>query len=164
MNRRQRCLGNLQAHAGFGRPQSHRTALQIDATRNQFPLRKTLHHVLNLAIGLQRLDRELNGATTGQPKSMCLVCRDAIGDDFRLGARNAVFTDPIDQIIFNAASRDRADHMTIFTNSQRRTFRTRTGAPGLDDGNEFTLLAGGDPIGAGFQDFEIDAIHGSNSQ
>ena len=53
--------------------------------------------------------------------------------------------------------------MAIFADTKRRAFRTRAGAPGLDDGDHFALLAGGDPVGTGFQDFEINAVHGVNS-
>src|SRR5450830_1120768 len=114
---------------------------------------------INAAAFRQRFDRQFNRAAARQAETVRIVGGNAVADDFGYVAADAVVAHAGDQVIFNAAARDRADHRAIFANGQRGADGARAGTPGLDDGDQLTAAPGRDPRGAGFQYFEVDRVH-----
>ncbi|MNN73149.1 hypothetical protein D3C81_1892400 [compost metagenome] len=70
----------------------------------------------------------------------------------------------VDQVIFDAAARDGTDHRAIVADGQGGAHGAGAGTPRLDDGDEFAAVAGGQPGGAGFQNFKVDAVHGARKE
>jgi hypothetical protein len=132
---------------------------QVEATGNQFVIFQALQQFGYQTSRGQWLNRQLDGAPAWQAETMRLIGSDAVGYDFRHGARDAFPAYVIDQVVFNAAARNRADHAPVFADCQCRAFRTGAGAPCPDNGYQFALQAGIYPLLAGFQYFEVYAIH-----
>jgi hypothetical protein len=66
----------------------------------------------------------------------------------------------LDQVVLDAAARDRADHLAVVADGERGADRARARAPGFGHGDQFTAVAGPEPGGGGFQYFKVDAVHG----
>jgi hypothetical protein len=107
-----------------------------------------------------RLEHDLQRPAAGQPPARRLLVAHAVGDELRALGGDRLGAHLLDQVVLDAAARDRADHLPVVPNDHHRTDRPGRRAPGLDDGAEryaATFLA---PGFRRAQYFDIDAVHG----
>ena len=101
---------HLHRHAGAGRPQRDLAARQVEPARHQLVLRQ------QGAAARPILLRADSGSIAscmvpphGGPETVRFVGGNAVGDDLGAGMDDAVFADPGDQVVLDAAAGSRAD-------------------------------------------------------
>src|SRR5471032_1825368 len=147
-------------HGAVGRlRQFDRAAVQVQRALHQLMALQPFQQLCDAAVRGQRFNGQFDGAAAGQAEAVRLVGADAVADDFRHAALDAVRAHVGDQVVLDAAARDGTYDAAVVADGQRGADRARTGTPGLDDGDQLAAVAGGDPVGAGFQYFEVDAVH-----
>ena len=119
-----------QVGRGVADCQADRTTLQLHRAAHQLPAGERLHQRGQAGgIGV-KFQQQLQGAATGQAKAVGLVGADAVLDQARRPARDVLFAsrggsvgwgggwgigpgEAVDQVVFNAAARDRTDHRAV---------------------------------------------------
>ena len=134
---------------------------EVEAARQQFVTVQALQQFGDGAGAREWFDGQLNGAAAGQAEAVRFVGGDAVADQLRGAACDAVLAHALDQVVLDAAAGDGSDYAAIVADGQQRADRTRAGAPGLDDGDELAAVTGVDPRGGGLEYFQVDAVHGS---
>src|SRR5205814_9421726 len=102
----------------------------------------------------QRLQHELDRSSAGQAELARILCGNAIGDRLRALDVRTLAARTLDDVVFDAAARHRADDMTVVAYGELRARRPRRAAPGFDDRDEQHAPAACQPFGALAQDFE----------
>ena len=127
-----------QVGRGVADCQADGTTLQLDRAAHQLPAAERLHQC-DQAGGIRvKFQQQFQGAAAGQAKAVGLVSADAVLDQARRASRDVLFArrrgrcgagvspgEAVDQIIFNAAARDRADHRTVLTQGHDGAHRAR---------------------------------------
>ena len=96
-------------------------------------LRKPFQQFGDTALRRQRLDRQLDSAAAGQAETMRFLGGDVIGDNLRHAMADALLTYLRAQVILDATSRHRPDHIAIA--------RYRPFGPGLDPQVRITVTS-----------------------
>ena len=109
---------------------------EVEPARDQVPGLDLAQQRAHARFARQRLEHELDRAAARQPEAPCLVRRHAVGH--RLGARlrHAEPARAVDDVVLDAAARDRADDEPVVAHREHRAFGARRAAPGLDHGDQ----------------------------
>ena len=144
-----------------GRLDGHGARLQVEAARHQFVLGSAAQHLVDPVRAVQRLLHQPQVATARQAEPSRLFLGHAVGDQRRLIDAFAV-THPVDQVVFDAAARDRADHQRVVTQAQQRAGWARRRPPGLDHRDEPHLVARSVPFAGLVQHLQVQTVHANS--
>src|SRR6185436_376244 len=123
-------------------------------------MRDLLEQLADPRVVRQRLDNELQRAAARQAPARRFLVGHAVGEELGFLRRRETRLHLLDEIVLDAAARDRADDLAVVADRDHRADRARRRAPGLDDGAERGLVPAFAPAFGGTQDFDIYAIHG----
>lgn len=135
---------------------------KVQAAGDEFAAFDAVGRLAQAAVSLQRSSTSCSVSTARQAEASRLFGGNAIGGGF--GPDRTDVAQAINEVVFDAAARDRSGEMTVAADGEQRTFGTRRTTLGLDDGGKSSGYAGFDPAGSAAQDSGIDAIHQQFSQ
>ena len=139
--------------------QRHHARLHIETACNQFVPADDFEQFLQLGFRPYRLQHQLQSAAAGQTKTRRLFGGHPIGNHLRCTAHHLVGLDALNQIILDAAPRNRADNMAVVANHQHRTDRSRRRTPGPHHRRQGGTMPRIEPGNGTLDDFGIYTIH-----
>ncbi|ASL75023.1 hypothetical protein BC350_16450 [Ralstonia pseudosolanacearum] len=151
----------LQAVGDGGVLEPRCTARHVERARHQLAGFHGMQQGVDPAGGGERLQHQLQRAAAGQAEAVRLFRADAVFHGLGPGLVQAFAPHAVDQVVFDAAAGNRADHHAVVTQRQHRALGPGRGAPGLHHGHEQHAPLLLQPAHAGLQHFEIDAVHGA---
>ncbi len=121
-----------QAVGGQGGPERGAAACHVERARHQLAALHGFQQFVKVAGGAERLGHQFDGAAAGQAEAVRFLGADAVLDGFGVRAGNAFAPYPVDEVVLDAAARDRAHHQAVVAHRQHRAFGPGRGAPGPD--------------------------------
>ena len=144
--------------AARGRFHNHSTRFQFKPARHQFVARRALQHLGDPRRIAQRLLHQAQIAAARQAEARRLFLADAVGDQ-RGFADPFAMTNTLDQVVFDAAARDRTRHLAVVAHRQQRAGRARCRAPGFDHCHQPNAVARCAPVARLSQHLKIKTVH-----
>ena len=132
MNRHEARFVELQAVSDGGVLQGCGAGRHVERAGDELTGFHGAQQGVDSAGSVQRLQHELQRATARQPKAMRFFSADAVFDGFGLGVMQAFAAHAVDEVVFNAAARDRADDDTVIAQREHRAFGPRRRTPRFD--------------------------------
>ena len=93
----------------------------------------------------ERLQYDLQPPSAGQAEAGCLLLGHAVNHYLGLGARKFVISNPVDQVILNATSGNRARDLTVVADREERTCWPWGRTPCFHHGGKDHAMAGLEP-------------------
>ena len=135
---------------------------EVDDSRDQLVALGALEHLADPGGVAERLLHQAQVAAARQAEARRLFLADAVGDERGRGDALAL-AHAVDQVVLDAAARDRAGDQAVAAHRQQRAGRARRRAPGLEHRHQPDGMAVGAPGARLLKHLQIEAVHGEGS-
>ena len=142
----------------------HQAGLQIECADDDAVRLDCGQQFAQLRVRRQWLEHDLHRPAAGEAEALRLLGARAVGRD--PGAPSVEFTarDAGDQVVLDAAARQRSGDLSIVADDHQRARRPWRRAPGAHHRAERDAVAAVEPVDRAAQDLDVHAVHARDSR
>ncbi len=141
-----RVLAAAQHIGAVALGERHRTAREIERAHRVLARRHALEQRVDLRVRAERLEHEFERAAAGQAELERILGGHAVLHALRLVVGERAAAHAVDEVVLDAAARDRARHQAVVADHHVRADGTRRRAPGTHDGAQYRAPSGTLPL------------------